>query len=103
MDDLPKWDQGLDSLAKIYTQKLSSHMLCIQSRSHEGFNSQGLTSREKRYSLVTPKVDTDLSPMDITVPESGIKDVEFIINCIHLVKIHNLTFHPLFLTGFGFA
>ena len=105
MDDVPKWDQGLDSLAEIYTQKLSSHVLCMQSRSQGGFNSQGLTSRDKKYSSVTPKVDTDLSPMDITVPESGIKDVKFIINCIHLVKIHNLTLHPvnvpLFLTGYG--
>ena len=103
MDDFPNRDQGLDSLAKIYTQKLSSRVLCMQSGFPVGFNRQRLTSRDEKYSSVTPKVDTDLSLVGITAPESGIKDVKFIINCIHLVKIHNLTLHPqnvrLFLTG----
>ena len=103
MDDFPNRDQGLDSLAKIYTQKLSSHVLCMQSRSPVGFNRQRLASRDEKYSSVTPKVDTYLSLVGITAPESGIKDVKFIINYIHLVKIHYLTLHPenvqLFLTG----
>ena len=79
----------------------------MQSRSSEGFNKQELTRRDKKYSSVTPKVDADLSLVDITVPESGIKDVKSIINYIHPVKIHNLTLHPvnvpLFLTGYGFG